>query len=68
MKVVDVMKRIQDIDLAIVKINDGSQNLSDNDRKHIVMFLEDYKGCLKSRKIAGDFAESNCPLAEDRGK
>ena len=57
MKVSDVINRIQDIDLAIVKINDESQPLSDSDRKHIHMFLTDYKECLKSRKVIGEFAK-----------
>ncbi|MBD5546926.1 MAG: hypothetical protein HDQ97_05955 [Lachnospiraceae bacterium] len=55
MKVSDIINRIQDIDLAITKVSEETEPLSDSDRKHIVMFLTDYKECLKSRKVMGEF-------------
>lgn len=58
MTVNNVINRIQDIDLAITKVDDGTQSLSERDRKHIVMFLTDYKECLKSRKVIGEFYKS----------
>lgn len=58
MTVSNVMNRIQDIDLAIAKVNDETQSLSDSDRKHIITFLTDYKECLKSRKVIGEFDKS----------
>lgn len=51
MKVSDVINRIQDIDLAIENVSYKQNGLSDSDRKHIVMFLTDYKECLKSREV-----------------
>lgn len=58
MKVSDVINRIQDIDLAITKVSDAQNNLLDTDRKHVVMYLTDYKECLKSREVEGDFNKS----------
>lgn len=58
MTVSNVMNRIQDIDLAIAKVNDETQSLSDSDKKHIIKFLTDYKECLKSRKVIGEFDKS----------
>lgn len=55
MTVSNVINRIQDIDLAITKVNDETHTLSGKDRKHIIMFLSDYKECLKSRKVIGEF-------------
>ena len=48
MKVKDVINRVQDIDLAITKVEDETQSLSENDRKHILMYMKDYKTCLLS--------------------
>lgn len=58
MTVSNVINRIQDIDLAITKVDDEAQSLSDSDRKHIIMFLTDYKECLKSRQVIGEFGKS----------
>lgn len=55
MKVRDVINRMQDIDLAITKVEDRTQSLSENDRKHIIMYLKDYKACLVSRKVTVKF-------------
>ncbi len=55
MKVKDVINRVQDIDLAITKVEDETQSLSENDRKHILMYMKDYKTCLLSRKVTGEF-------------
>lgn len=54
MTVSNVINRIQDIDLDITKVDDETQPLSDIDRKYIIMFLTDYKECLKSRKVMGE--------------
>ena len=43
MKVSDVINRIQDIDLAITKVSDAKNDLSDTDRKHVIKYLSDYK-------------------------
>lgn len=58
MKVSDVINRIQDIDLAITKVSDVKNDLSDTDRKHVIKYLSDYKECLKSRGVEGDFNKS----------
>lgn len=55
MKVRDVINRVQYIDLAITKVEDETQSLSESDRKHIIMYLKDYKACLVSRKVTGEF-------------
>ncbi|MEY8429287.1 hypothetical protein AALC75_02000 [Lachnospiraceae bacterium 48-42] len=55
MKVRDVINRVQDIDLTITKVENETQSLSENDRKHIIMYLKDYKSCLVSMKVIGEF-------------
>lgn len=55
MKARDVINRVQDIDLAITKVENETQSLSENDRKHIIMYLKDYKACLVSMKVIGEF-------------
>lgn len=48
-----MMERIYDIDTAINKLE--NKTLTDTDREHILLYLNDYKSCLKSMEVAGGF-------------
>ena len=53
MTVKDVINRIHDVDMAIDHVEDETHPLTESDREHICMFLEDYKECLLSRAVSG---------------